>query len=266
MLDERSQRLFLHIPSQSYYLGQKILGLESTDPTIYNGTGPVNFHIDQALNAYLTIAPLPGRTSFEKSSPLLKFNFISGSREFIGQYPDEYLEDQARMFSRSSLTFAPKLNKLLLSLGYTHEIMVLDTLGNLVDRVPSESNRMMPYQGRRDPDKLPSGDWEISESIWRDLVYDPYQHLYYHVGHVSFYYRVINEDSEEGKTIYNDSSFQVFNVFNADLDKIAEIPANFSGKIFKIVPTPIGLLAMWPDATNEDHLIFRVFKVNRLNQ
>ena len=264
LLDERSQRLVLHIPSKAYYTGQKLLGIESDDPVIYNGSGPENFYIDQWLNAYVKIAPLPNRTSLEKSSPLLKFNFVSGSRQFIGKYPDEYIGDQVRIFGRSSFTFVPHFNQFLLSLGYTHEIMVLDTMGNLVNRVPSESSRMEPYQGRRDPYKPPTGDWEITESIWRDIVYDSFSQLFYHVGEPSHYYRLVNGDIEDGKTIYDDSSYQVFNVFDADLNKLAEIPADFSGQIFKIIPTPIGLLALWPDPNDEDHLIFRVFKVNKL--
>jgi hypothetical protein len=262
--DESSQKLILHIPSKSYYTGQKLLGIESDDPVIYNGSGPENFYMDQWLNAYVKIAPLPNRTSPEKSSPLLKFNFVSGNRQFIGKYPDEYIGDQVRIFGRSSFTFAPHLNQFLLSFGYTHEILVLDTMGNPVDRVPSESSRMTPYQGRRDPFSPPSGDWEITEAIWRDIIYDPFNQLFYHIGEPSHYYRIVNGDKEDGKTIYNDSSYQVFNVFDIEFNKIAEIPSEFSGNIYKFVPTPIGLLALWPDPSDEDHLIFRVFKVNRL--
>jgi len=264
LLDERSRKVFLHIPSQSYYLGQRIVGFESDDPAIGSGAKPSHFYIDQYLNAYIPITPLPERTSPEKTFPLVRYSFTSGSREFMFSYPDDYLEDQAKLYAKSSFTFAPQPNKILLSLAFTHEILILDTLGNLVDRVPSESSRMTPYQGGRDPFSRPTGDWEVTEAYWRDIVYDPFNQLFFHVGHVSHYYRVVDGDSEDGKTIYNDSSYQVFNVFDADLNKVAEIPADFSGEIFKMIPTPIGILALWPNPLDEDHLMFRVFKVNSL--
>lgn len=266
LLDERSRRLFLHMPSKVYYQSQQIVGFESDDPAVGSGTKPSHFYIDNFLNAYIPITPLPERTIPEKTSPLLRYNFTSGNRQFVIPYPDDYLENPTKLYSKTSFTFAPHLNRILLSLAFTHEIMVLDTLGNLMDRIPSESSRMKPYQGRRDPFSRPTGDWEITEAYWRDIVYDPFNQFFFHVGHVSHYYRVVDGDSEKGKTIYNDSSYQIFNVFDADLNKIAEIPSDFSGIIFKIVPTPIGLLALWPNPNDEDHLIFRVFKVNRLDQ
>jgi hypothetical protein len=267
LLDERSKRLFLHIPSKSYYSGQQILGFESDDPVMASGGVLTHFYIDKAFNAYMSTKPAQQRTNPEKISTLVRYNFTSGSREFVGLYPQylgEYIDDHAKIYGSSSFTFAPQLNKLLLSLAYYHEILVLDTLGNLVDRVPSEARRMEPYQGRRDPLSPPSGDWEITEAFWRDIVYDPFNQLFYHVGHVSYYYRDLNGNREDGKTIYGDSSYQVFNVFDANLNKLAEIPSDFSGEIFKMIPTPIGILALWPNPLDEDHLVFRVFKVNRL--
>lgn len=263
-LDTYSERLILHIPSQGYYTTQQIVRSATDELTISSSGSRTHFHVDNHLNAYMLPKPLPNRVNRNISTSILRFNFASGDKKSIFSYPKDYLTDEAKLYSPASFTFTPDLDKILLSLAFTHEILVLDTLGNMVDRVPSESSRMTPYQGGKNHLKPPSGEWELSESFWTDIVHDPYNQLFYHVGYVSHYYRTVAGNTEKGKTLYNDSSYQVFNVFDADLEKVAEIPADFSGEIFKMIPTPIGILALWPNPLDEDHLIFRVFKVNRL--
>jgi hypothetical protein len=212
LFDERSRRLVLHIPSKSYYLSQQVVQMESNDPTTAMGRNPSHFYLDNYLNAYMLTKPLPDRTSLDKSSTLLRYSFTSGERKFIFPYPDDYLADQAKLYAESSFTFAPDLKKILLSLAFTHEIIVLDTFGNLVDLVPSESSRMTPYKGGKNYLKPPTGEWELSESRWMDIVYDSFNDLFYHVGNVSYYYRDIAGNREKGKSINNDSSYQIFSV------------------------------------------------------
>lgn len=268
LFDNRAKRLHLYIPSKSEYQSHQVLGTEAADPSIDPSTK--SFWIDDKSNAFIVTKPIPDKTANNLYTSLLKYNLTTNKREFLLPFPDDYKKDFTKLYERAHFAYDTRKHQLLYSLPYSQEIYVIGQNGSIIDSIPSNSDKVKPYDRPQTEFTNPvEGQfWAASLSKWIDITYDPYRNLIYRTAFIGYQIPsdLTIDPNERRKTVNGDNSYSTTLVFDASYNKIAEIPSEPFTALVSPIPTPQGifqLVGSRKELKDENLLIFKRFEVRK---
>ncbi len=254
-----SNRLYMISDEGKSVETHQVFSFDEPDPT-----GQLHSNTFDIIGSKVFMLVRPNnRTSLDNYKVLFRYDLLSGTKEYLIDWPQEYMEQGDMRVAPGFAAYSEDNKSIILSLPYSSDIYVLndDLQLNSYYAGSNRVGKFKPYEGEP-ANYRDIVTYQLSESKYSNIFYDKFSKTYFRSAFIG---KNIPSDADENKlldniynTINNDKIFTITLILNENFDVIGEVEGKaLRNGVFSKVNGIYDIDNLW-DEENED-----IFVLNR---